>query len=686
MLDLGRKNESTGREELRRKSVMKNKAFCRTRASLCWPFILACLCVGLASVGVFGQHVVPSIEPAGGGSAPMPTDEITQDQRAEIWANIRANIRQLEMEGKIKSASAQVVLFKWPLAKAAGIPEFNIEGISNYVDQNTAFPNQLQDYNCGARTYDQAGGYNHAGIDMFTWPFGWKMMDRNEVFVVAGGPGTIVFKSDGNFDRNCGFGAGNWNAVYIQHADGSIAWYGHMKNGSTIAKSVGETVVPSEILGVVGSSGNSTGPHLHFELRNASNQLQEPYQGTCNLLNNFTWWETQEPYRNTRMNRLMTHSAGPSFPSCPNTEVVNEKNVFRPGESFITAGYFRDALTGNTTQYTLFQPNGAIFTTWNHNSPNTYSASYWFWNWNTTAATPKGRWRLRAVFNGTEYNHFFNFTERAKFDYDGDNKTDLSVFRGIENNWYIFNSSGGITSRGWGVTKDKPVPADFDGDGKTDIAVWRPSEGNWYIVNSTNNTVTVAGWGQLNDQPVPADYNGDSRADLVVYRPSNRNWYRRDSDGLLHVFEWGLANDRPAPADFTGDGRTDMAVFRPDSGTWYVLSSSDAAVTTRAWGLSGDTPIPGDYDGDAKADFCVFRPTENNWYRTHSSDNSIHVITWGLPGDKPTPGDYDGDGKADLAVFRPINGTWYIFGSGAGIWSQQFGVSGDTPTPNALVY
>ena len=51
------------------------------------------------------------------------------------------------------------------------------------------------------------------------------------------------------------------------HADGSVAWYGHMKAGSLTNKAVGQTVSSGEYLGIVGSSGNSTGPHLHFGIR-----------------------------------------------------------------------------------------------------------------------------------------------------------------------------------------------------------------------------------------------------------------------------------------------------------------------------------------------------------------------------------------------------------------------------------
>nr|HMS44003.1 FG-GAP-like repeat-containing protein [Pyrinomonadaceae bacterium] len=56
------------------------------------------------------------------------------------------------------------------------------------------------------------------------------------------------------------------------------------------------------------------------------------------------------------------------------------------------------------------------------------------------------------------------------FDYDGDGKADVSVFRPSENRWYIFRSSDGqISQTAFAISGDVPVPADFDGDGKTDI-------------------------------------------------------------------------------------------------------------------------------------------------------------------------------------------------------------------------
>lgn len=135
--------------------------------------------------------------------------------------------------------------------------------------------------------------------------------------------------------------------------------------------------------------------------------------------------------------------------------------------------------------------------------------------------------------------------------------------------------------------------ADFDGDGRTDMSVFRPSDGNWYRLNSSNGSISVHGWGLNGDVPVAGDYDGDGRSDIAVFRPSDQIWYRINStDNSIRVIQWGLAGDIPTPGDFDGDGPQDHAVFRPSNGTWFILGSTNG-MSSQPWGLNGDIPTPG---------------------------------------------------------------------------------------------
>ncbi len=80
-----------------------------------------------------------------------------------------------------------------------------------------------------------------------------------------------------------------------------------------------------------------------------------------------------------------------------------------------------------------------------------------------------------------------NFTH-PRADFDGDFRSDLSVFRPSEGNWYLQNSSTGFTAFNWGIASDTLVPGDYDGDGKTDAAIFRATDSagvaDFYILNS----------------------------------------------------------------------------------------------------------------------------------------------------------------------------------------------------------
>jgi murein DD-endopeptidase MepM/ murein hydrolase activator NlpD len=86
---------------------------------------------------------------------------------------------------------------------------------------------------------------NHTGQD-FAAPIGTK--------VYAAAAGEIV---------SAGYEGAYGNKIVIRHADGTETWYAHL----SAFEQTGGTVAAGELIGRVGSTGNSTGPHLHFEVR-----------------------------------------------------------------------------------------------------------------------------------------------------------------------------------------------------------------------------------------------------------------------------------------------------------------------------------------------------------------------------------------------------------------------------------
>ncbi len=344
------------------------------------------------------------LDSGGGEYALRGVSELTDEQRREIQAEIDGNIRRLGLQGRQGTAPLRVGL-ALPLRAASKLTDYGFHGVSAFVDHNPSSPDWLRDYVCGTRTYDMAG-YNHRGTDFFTWPFGWSKMDNAEVEIVAAAPGTIVFRQDGNADRSCAVNGNAWNAVFLQHADGSVTWYGHMKRNSVTAKPVGSTVASGEYLGIVGSSGNSTGPHLHFELHDQGGGLIDPYAGSCN--NVASWWVAQRPYYDSAINSLTTGSAAPVFPSCPNPETSNAKDQFNRGDTIYFTTYYRDQLYGQQSQYAVYKPDGTVFRSWTGTpSVSFYAASYWYRSYALAANAPYGRWRFEVVYDGKTYTHYF---------------------------------------------------------------------------------------------------------------------------------------------------------------------------------------------------------------------------------------------------------------------------------------
>ncbi|MEO8072658.1 MAG: VCBS repeat-containing protein, partial [Acidobacteriota bacterium] len=277
-------------------------------------------------------------------------------------------------------------------------------------------------------------------------------------------------------------------------------------------------------------------------------------------------------------------------------------------------------------------------------------------------------------------------TSRATtaYDFDGDHKADISVFR--DGNWYINRSELGFTAVPFGAKGDKLVSADYDGDHKADVAVYRVEDtgkGYFYILNSRSGIFLPVQFGLSSDVPVVGDYDGDGISDMAVYREGKNVgdesfiYYRPSGTpgADFTTIQLGVKGDIPVVGDYDGDGKTDAAVYRPSNGVWYMLQSRDGFKGVQ-FGISTDIPVAADYDGDGKTDLAVYRG--GTWYLLQSTAG-FTGLQFGIASDMPVPADVDGDGKDDIVVFRA--GTWYWLNSGSNnsFQGMNFGIGSDVP-------
>lgn len=135
------------------------------------------------------------------------------------------------------------------------------------------------DYRCGRRSYD-----THRGTD-------FRVLSPKDfaagIPVLAAAPGRVVALRDGMEDmdvvelgRSKVEGRAGGNQVVIAHEDGWETWYWHLRKGS-VAVEQGQVVAAGTKLGLIGLSGDTNFPHLHFELRRNRNIIVDPFDASA---------------------------------------------------------------------------------------------------------------------------------------------------------------------------------------------------------------------------------------------------------------------------------------------------------------------------------------------------------------------------------------------------------------------
>ena len=179
----------------------------------------------------------------------LNAQKAAQDQKADLVAENTANakrLRALAEAEEAESAKIAAELYGTGSGYFAGVMAFPVPGFEQVPTGGSAF---------GYRIHPILGYRKmHTGIDIGGRAVG---KDINGATIVAAADGTVLYT---------GYRGGYGNTIIIDHGNGVTTLYAHLQSGSFRVSS-GQSVSKRDAIGAVGSTGLSTGPHLHFEVR-----------------------------------------------------------------------------------------------------------------------------------------------------------------------------------------------------------------------------------------------------------------------------------------------------------------------------------------------------------------------------------------------------------------------------------
>lgn len=273
--------------------------------------------------------------------------------------------------------------FQWPVEGTLGKDFFLV----NYVDHDTAI-GMLRDHHCGVQTYD-----GHQGTDIALRSF--RQMDSG-VRILAAASGRVFGVVDTAFDRNKvsipSRGFGNW--IGVAHPGGIYTYYAHIRRGSAMVQ-VGDSVEAGTPIALVGSAGNSTDPHLHFEVWNDSAVI-DPFAGSCNLVG--TYWIDQPGYDTTF--GVINHGLLGWVPTLDTLREYPSRsdNAFStPTDTAVTFWIHEYGVrAGDTSRIEWRRTTGELWYEWTFAHDAGYRYYYW---WSYITLPPAGHWQVRYFLN-----------------------------------------------------------------------------------------------------------------------------------------------------------------------------------------------------------------------------------------------------------------------------------------------
>ncbi len=280
------------------------------------------------------------------------------------------------------------VLQRYPFLPMGGILGNDL-GINNLVDLNPAASAILDVFGGGA-TYDGHGGHD---IDLISF----TEQDLG-VPVFAALDGTVSSVHDGEYDRQVVNNSAPGNYVILNHGNNHYSWYWHLRKNSVLV-TLNQVVKAGQQLGLVGSSGNSSGPHLHFETQ-VDGGVVEPFTGPSRPSQSL--WLNQPVFpAPVALRRIFLTDVDLS--TWDGKQPIGTKAVWTTGSKviYLPISLINGPKVGSTCQFRFIRPNGSTpYDSGLHTWSAEYRSSWWWWS-RTVNLNVEGVWRLDFLINGS---------------------------------------------------------------------------------------------------------------------------------------------------------------------------------------------------------------------------------------------------------------------------------------------
>jgi murein DD-endopeptidase MepM/ murein hydrolase activator NlpD len=264
--------------------------------------------------------------------------------------------------------------------------------VMNFADLDPR-PGFLRDYRGGKFTYDTPT-FGHDALDIGLADFS----EADEGMpVLAAADGIVEAINDGAFDRNKGFAYPEppANSVIINLGNGWRAKYWHLRRDSVSVK-VGDSIAAGHFLGWTGSSGFSTGPHVHFELTYKNHPVET-------MLDSSTFWVTPPQYP-ADYRHVIKSGFSSNIPTASEwAEQPQDIRTFMRGNRlsfWVIAGAM---MPGDTRTVRLQRPDGSLFLDQTSNPGSTFfQVSQWAYTITLPSTDVLGTWTATWLQNGVE--------------------------------------------------------------------------------------------------------------------------------------------------------------------------------------------------------------------------------------------------------------------------------------------